>query len=182
MMTELYKKGNKYLRIIRDEYGESPRTMMSNLGHMVTWHRNYNLGDEQPTISRAEYARTLPQDISVLPLYLMDHSGLSMRVTPFSCKWDSGHVGYIHTTPAKLLEFGVGPEHAEARLTAEVERYSQYLEGEVYGYVIFEKVMCDTCGHIEEKELDSIHGFYGWDHHKNGLFAHTGEGWEPVEL
>ena len=34
-----------------------------------------------------------------LPLYLFDHSGITMNTSGFSCPWDSGQVGWIFCTP-----------------------------------------------------------------------------------
>lgn len=40
------KEGNYYrLRIEQDEIDDNPRDW-DNLGHMVCWHRDYNLGDQ----------------------------------------------------------------------------------------------------------------------------------------
>lgn len=33
---------------------------------------------------------------TILPLYLYDHSGLTMNTSGFSCRWDSGQVGWIY--------------------------------------------------------------------------------------
>lgn len=32
----------------------------------------------------------------ILPLYLYDHSGITISTVPFSCPWDSGQVGWIY--------------------------------------------------------------------------------------
>ncbi len=38
-------EGNFYrLKIENDDWADSPREW-DNLGHMICWHRNYNLGD-----------------------------------------------------------------------------------------------------------------------------------------
>ena len=42
--------------------------------------------------------------IIILPLYLYDHSGISMKTTPFSCQWDSGQVGWIYVEKKKCLQ------------------------------------------------------------------------------
>ena len=99
----------------------------------------------------------------ILPLFLYDHSGITMRTTGFNDRWDSGQVGWIYATRQALLE-----EYSTKRLTknvlesarrvlkSEVETYAQYLEGDVYGYVI----RCPGC----EEEFDSCWGFYGLDY------------------
>lgn len=150
------------LEIILDECPESPREMDCALGIMVCFHSRHSLGDETDLKSSmfdgwAELAEHLEEEegaTHILPLYLMDHSGLSMSTGPFSCGWDSGQVGFIYTTEAKMKEFGVASEDVEACLKAEVKIYSQYLEGDVWGYQI----------ETEDGEVvDSCWGFYGHD-------------------
>ena len=40
----------------------------------------------------------------ILPLYLYDHSGITMSTSVFSCPWDSGQVGWIYAEKKKLIE------------------------------------------------------------------------------
>lgn len=101
----------------------------------------------------------------ILPLYLIDHSGLSMRTYSFSdCDpgcWDSGQVGFIYCTLKDIKDCfmlkdaeEITPEILETsrkNLEAEVEEYDKYLTGEVYGYILFEN----------GEEIDSCWGFYG---------------------
>lgn len=89
----------------------------------------------------------------ILPLYLYDHSGITMSTAPFSCPWDSGQVGYIYASRVKLAEEGI--KDGEATLRQEVETYDQYLRGDVYGY--------DIEGEDGES-LDSCWGFFGFDY------------------
>lgn len=43
----------------------------------------------------------------MLPLYLLDHSGLAMKTTSFHDPWDSGQVGWIYVSKEDALkEFG----------------------------------------------------------------------------
>jgi hypothetical protein len=96
----------------------------------------------------------------MLPLYLYDHSGITMATKPFSCSWDSGCVGFIYATKANIkLAFGKSQFHRHLRkqafevLQGEVETYDQYLTGDVWGYRIVDEVT--------DEELDSCWGFYG---------------------
>ena len=43
-------------------------------------------------------------DYILLPLYLYDHSGITMNTTGFSCSWDSGQVGFIYASKARFKE------------------------------------------------------------------------------
>jgi hypothetical protein len=100
----------------------------------------------------------------ILPLYLFDHSGITMNTTGFSCPWDSGQVGFIYMTKDAILKnYAVKDISDELRckvaeqLKAEVASYDQYLTGDVYGYVIKDEngEDLDNCLH------DSCWGFFG---------------------
>jgi hypothetical protein len=100
----------------------------------------------------------------ILPLYLYDHSGITMNTTGFSCQWDSGQVGFIFISKQKmLLEYGgkIVTKKLKDRVTEylknEVETYDQFIMGNVYGFRVFK------VENGEEEELDSCWGFYGED-------------------
>jgi hypothetical protein len=150
------------LRIVRDEDPQDPREW-DNLGTMVCWHRRYDLGDEQPSEYPGEYQDELPPHVA-LPLYLYDHGGITMRTTNFSCGWDSGQVGFIYVTIAKIkAEYGWEVLTAKRRakieqyLRNEVETYDHYLTGNVYGFELEKQV----AGEWEPDE--SCWGFFGDD-------------------
>ena len=92
----------------------------------------------------------------ILPLYLYDHSGITMNTTGFSCPWDSGQVGWIYADKRRIeAEYGkVTPETMEkARqvLEGEVKSYDYFLTGQCYGFQLFR----------EDVEVDSCWGFLG---------------------
>ncbi len=92
----------------------------------------------------------------ILPLYLYDHSGITMNTTGFSCPWDSGQVGWIYADADCIKkEYGkVTPEtinKARAVMNGEVETYDYYLTGQCYGFQLFEG----------DVETDSCWGFLG---------------------
>lgn len=117
----------------------------------------------------------------MLPLYLFDHSGLSMSTSSFSCRWDSGQVGFIYTTIDKIkaetcYECSTDEEWAEKTreiLEGEVETFDQYLTGDVWGFKLEKKVGCECCGNIEWEDEDSCWGFYGTDYEMNGMKHHV---------
>lgn len=180
------------INIYYDTDLESPRDW-NNLGIMICWHNRYNLSDKNcnkyndPTDFLADlagkdddwcYDKTIndlyteaSKHAVILPLYLYDHSGITMSVNPFSCPWDSGQVGYIYATHDTIKkEFGLkklgkkAKKKAEEILIGEVKTYDTYLTGDVYGYKITDKDNkdIDSC-------IDSCWGFYGYDHEKSGL-------------
>ena len=160
------------IKVYPDEEPLSPRED-DNLGVMVFWHRHYNLGDRQvkpgeyPSVSAIEESLAAEGAAVVLPLYLFDHSGISIATDsgPFhmadSAGWDWGQVGYIYTTAEALRkEYGVAEvteevkQRARAVLEGEVKVYDQYLRGEVYGWEVL-----DPQGEV----LDSCWGYFGLD-------------------
>jgi hypothetical protein len=174
--------GNYKVRIEPDEDPESPREW-DNIGTMVCWHNRYNLGDKKGVDELVSHLNRSPKadaewDIHktsspgefhewaeacgfiMLPLYLYDHSGLTMSTGKFSCPWDSGQVGWIFATPEQIADTFPGMAEDEARettrkiLLSEVEFYDQYLRGDIYGFIIE-----DLRGNV----VDSCWGFYGWD-------------------
>jgi len=178
--------GDYTIKIDHDDMSESPREW-DNLGTMVCWHRNYNLGDkhdfESPIAMVHELSGLYEDECSeylteeqidrcwkvvhkkyvVLPLYLYDHSGITMNTSGFSCGWDSGRVGYIYMSHEDIRkEYNIQRVSLKWRkkiatyLTGEVETYDQYLTGEVYGFSI---VKDDG----EEKDIDSCWGFFGYN-------------------
>lgn len=159
-----------YVEIEQDPFPENPRKDYDHLGTMVCWHRRYTLGDEQPRCRPDEYTyEGIPSEDRIqLPLYLYDHSGITMSTQPFSCPWDSGQVGFIWVHQAAIAEafgFPVGSgwedtkdgktlrERVVACLVAEVEVYDYYLTGDVFGVVITK----------DGEEVENCWGFYGID-------------------
>ncbi len=87
-----------------------------------------------------EFIDDLGEDVCViLPLYLYDHSGITMNTTGFSCPWDSGQVGWVFVSKKKVREeYGVKRiteslvEKVTEILKGEVKTYDMYLTGELY--------------------------------------------------
>ena len=152
------------LRIFRDEDAESPFEMYDNLGTIYHWHRRYNLGTE------VRDEEEIPKGIR-LPVYLYDHSGITLNTSGFSCGWDSGQVGWIVAEFDKVREQynckGINPATRKKVLKvlkAEVETYARFLEGQVYGYILTAPPPspCGECGKPHEpEEVDSCWGFIG---------------------
>lgn len=190
------KRDNKILKIVYDDSPESPREW-DNLSKMICFHKRYDLGDEHSYNSN-DYSgwEEMEQDIIknedvavILPLYLYDHSGITIKVGSFSgllpqghAQFDSGQVGFVIVTKEAVKnEFGTKRvskkqiEKAEKILLAEVETYDQYLRGDVYGFSLFEVEKCDKCNKEEEKLIDSCYGFFGNDFKTNGIAEHIAD-------
>lgn len=96
---------------------------------------------------------TISRKHVVLPLYLYDHSSLTMNTSGFSCPWDSGQVGWIYANKETIIkEFGGKNLTAEKRalvetlLRSEVETYNYYLRGDCLHYELYKKdTLVDSC-------------------------------------
>lgn len=133
------------LNIEHDLYAESPRSD-ENATKMWCWHRNYDLGDNdrnKPSDhipSMEELKEVLEQQGEKLhiakPLYLYDHSGITISTSPFSCRWDSGQVGYVFLTQSDFESdcpyTAQNQRHwwADHILNRETEIYDEYLTGQ----------------------------------------------------
>lgn len=157
------KKVGKYtVKVVQDTNPLNPRTEWDNLCTMVCFHRRYNLGDRNHGFtpeSIREYLSENKKTVFWKPLYLYDHSGITISTGTFACAWDSGLVGYIFIERDRFLkEFGFkrmskkAKERLEGLLDGEVEDYDNYLTGEVYGYMVE-----DETGNV----IDSCWGFNG---------------------
>lgn len=151
------------------EFPLHPRVDWDNLGTMVCFHGRYNLGDENHGYNQEDYnsweelfnAIDKREDaLMILPLYLYDHSVISIKVGSWLGKaphaqWDSGQVGFIFISKEKVRkEFAVKRISKKLSnkiynyLEGEVETYDQYLRGEVYAYQTFDEdgEIIDSCG------------------------------------
>lgn len=178
---ETFEVAGLTVRIRPDEDAPNPRTEFDHVGTMVCWHDRYELGDQQPDCAASEFwlclmqerewddhRKVVPDDLPghhverylhkhfyFLPLYLYDHSGLTMSTDSYSCPWDSGQVGWIYMSKDKAAKERLPDPLACLRM--EVAEYDQYLQGDVWGYEI-EGASGDV--------LDSCWGFFGFDHCK----------------
>jgi len=170
--VSVVRAGNYIGRIYYDTDPTNPRED-DHFGRMLCWHNKYKLGDAQPTVSPTwcmheactesnsdfpefieglegedwdnEVISAFDDDHYSLPLYLYDHSGLTISTCPFDFPWDSGRIGFIYVPKACL--FGVSEEEAIERMQAEVDEYDLYLRGESYFFTIeLDGEVIDSCG------------------------------------
>ena len=158
-----------------DEDPMNPRTEWDNTTTMICFHKRYNLGDKHDFKSTdydsweelEEAIRNHYEVLALKPLYLYDHSGITISTSPFGCQWDSGRVGFVIVDKDNLQSItGDADGHSEDYLheviDAEVKTYDQYLTGEVYGFKVYEVETCDK-GHEHKTLLDSCFGYYDED-------------------
>lgn len=99
-----------------------------------------------------------------LPVFAYIHGNVRIQAAesnPFSCPWDSGQSGFVYTTREQVFrEYGGKRltkrirEAAKNLLRAEVETFSQYLQGDVW-----------VITHWKDGEvIDCCGGYYGYEY------------------
>jgi hypothetical protein len=186
VIAETYERDGVTVAIHHDEDGSSadPRDN-DNLAHFYCWHPDYRLGDEQFTqrdhdsmTDVIEFLVTERKALVIVPLFLLDHSGISMsagraldleawsaadiesrgRFVGDEAGWDTTHVGFAYVTQERVDLLGVpdGVEEYERQLRGEVEEYDLFLRGEVYFYVVgpepFREVVGGFIGYEQVEE------------------------------
>lgn len=147
--------------------------------------------DDADLIPDEHVSRILDKHVVILPVHIYEHGGVALSCSGFSDPWDSGQVGYVYCTLQQARENWLLPgatwetevtdhennklsirDYAAQILRAEVETYSQYLDGDVYGFICEERETCDCCGRGTWEHVDSCFGFYGSDTKTNGMADH----------
>lgn len=179
-MERIFEKGNKVLTINIDENPMDPREN-ENLGHMICVHKRYDLGDsdekfDMDTISCWDdleaYLKFQKKAKYILPLYLYDHSGITISTNPFGCRWDSCQVGFIYCTEEDIKAMGMEDKENDIveALIGEVKEYDAYITGMVYEFTLEDKHVCKCCK-AEKYEVIETGGNY---YDINIIFEETG--------
>lgn len=168
-------------RIEQDTDPTSPREWYP-FGTFIMQHNRYEFGDRlfETDSSHISFEDDLAYhvaqiedckltDIVYLPVYMYDHSGITINTTGFPCGWDSGQIGYIYVTKAQIREqqrvkrvSAKLKASIEEVLVAEIAELDDYLTGNIYGFII----------DYEDGSTNSCWGFHDYDPETNGMFNH----------
>jgi hypothetical protein len=162
-------------KIEQDENPDSPREW-DNITTMVCFHNRYNIGDKHDYKSDdfsgwdklREQIESDHKVLAIRPLYMYDHSGITISTSSFSCRFDSGQIGWVFVT-LKQLKLICGEEESfrlNEIIDSEVETYDNYLRGEVFRYEVIESETC-SLGHEHNNVVASCGGYYDEDDCKN---------------
>lgn len=169
MNTETVTIKGYQVKIYHDAWGECPREWTEST--LVTAHKNYTFGGVRLTTNAWSIEDAFNQhladkkltqkDIVFRKVYLYDHSGLALSTEPFSCRFDSGQLGYIYEKRSDIrAEFGVkriSPKLEQKilnRLSSEINILEHWANGNVYEFSVAD---------------ESYGGFYGYNHDESGL-------------
>lgn len=152
---EIIKYKGKEIKIGYDEFSENPIDSMDFLGTINCFHRNYNIGHDHNYNLYDLNNIINHKDFLSLPVYMYDHSGITINTTGFSCQWDSGQIGIIYVSKEKIRQ-----EYSVKRITKKIEKQVYevlrseiktldiYLTGQIFGF---------------QTDNDSCYGFYDYD-------------------
>lgn len=205
--------GRKLRLVIKqDDYPEDPRSW-DNLGTMLCCNRNYQLGDcnsnreteEQLAEICRKYGKTdeeidemdfydevkfllNQENICALPLWLYDHSGISISTGRVDA-WDSSPVGLIYVEKELFIEaVGYEPDDWKSEavkiLREEIETYDDFVQGNVYTWALYEPTvvirqtmsgeelsretdnegkLVDSMGGLYNPTLETISEYFGFE-------------------
>lgn len=177
-LIDLYKKHGCTIEIHADHYAadRNPRDY-DNVGALVTYSRRARDLDELDVPSRSEFDSWEEFDAAVeaaypgciaLPVYRYEHGGVAYSTVSFNDPWDSGRVGIIVATRDRIAELcgaDFPADKVREALRSEIEEYSKWANGEVYGYVVRDGV--------DGRELDSCWGIIGMEWAKSEADAYA---------
>ena len=118
--------------------------------------------------SLQDYLKENEDKLYILPVYMYEHGGVTIKTSPFSCGWDSGQIGYIYMTKETAIEEGLSEETAYKRMNQEIKTLDDWIRGECFGYEITdaEGWHIDACGGFLgdidycKKEAESVADYY----------------------
>ena len=151
MSTTKYK--GYEIKIEQDQDPISPRDHDGKMCVLALFHNRYSLGDAPENIRSKDYSgweamkngilKKEKDVVAIEPVYMYDHSGITIATTPFSCPWDSGQIGFAYVTKRSIREnYAVKRVtkalivKAAAELESEVKDYDAFLRGDYCGYTI----------------------------------------------
>ncbi len=138
--------GNYRGYIERDEFPQSPWEDM-DLGFEYKFEIRRYLETQSSSFPSMDN-----KDYWFIPVYGYAHSGVTISLSPFGCRWDSGIAGHVAVKrPSKGGEWKTRKSF-EKYLKGMVKSYDEYLQGNVYGIIIED---------LDDEDVESCWGFYG---------------------
>jgi len=158
---------------------ESPREW-SNLGYFITIDRDYKSPDNKKEFisiieetsneaqNQKEHIKLIKKAIekelgekvlAIYPVVKYEHSGISYSLGTKQ-GFDYSNNGFYIITEKTQKEVGTKKKDWEKVIQGELEIYNQWVNGEVYGFILYDE---------QGEYLDGCGGFYSIDEIKNYL-------------
>jgi hypothetical protein len=173
-----YKLANGHT--VELEIEESPYNPREddNMTVIVSFHRRYSLNDKHDykqtdynnwgELAKAIVRKEKPAIIK--PLYMYEHSGITIKTSPYDCPWDSGQIGFVFITSAKARKEYNWKKITKNRVTfldkmleTEIDIFRKYFENDIWYFNEYDENgnECNSCGN-----------FYGNDINENGMVSY----------
>lgn len=169
--------GNCEIQIQYDRFPSNPRRN-SNVGIIAVEPSNRYIESETPhtirfSVDPAVDLEVLKTDFGarvIVPLYVLDHSGVSFRTTPFCDPWDSGQIGWVYATDETIrtclgdvdLTCDTQVQRVKQAMSEEIEEFNSYYNGEVFRYFVYDRL--DPAA----DPMDECGGYYTIDEARQG--------------
>jgi hypothetical protein len=172
------------LNIYYDDYCESPRDydnistlILKNIINESHFMFDNNIVYDNEEHCIIELTKDIKKEfgsqniLAICPVWKYEHSGVVFSLSPFSCRFDSGFVGFM-----VVLKSEARKQLGVKRLSKEKQR--QALEYAYSEFKVFNEYAQGNCLRFEVldkdgNEIDSCGGFYGTDIKTNGLLDYA---------
>jgi hypothetical protein len=161
-----------YMRISPDFNAISPRERTDRLGTLVCWHRKHKIGEPHKFGTPEDFLdweKTQKEKLVKHEVYLYDHGGLALSLESLKDRWSGEQIGWIYADKPAIRKHcgykvvgGGALRRTRWQFGKELEEYTLYLNGDVWGYEIID-LLTDTVEH-------ECWGFFGRDYYKNGMY------------
>jgi hypothetical protein len=149
------------IKIMADEDPCNPVKEYDMFGRLAVIDRcRYDFGHETFSDPEDFEADLVAQKAVWLPVFMYNHSGITINTSGFSCPWDSGQVGVIYITrdeiqkefPSWKILTKTRLKRIEEMLRSTVKEVDDYLTGNVWGFIVEDKA---------GEQIESCWGFRG---------------------
>lgn len=148
-----------------DETHNDPKQYLIEMIEQFNDGFEQRLIDKDESLSRGALLEIAANHYVILPVYKYEHSGVAYNTSGFSCRWDSGHIGFIYVAKNQLREdydwtriTSKRRKQVEGWLAGEIKVFSQWANGNVYGFQLYYHDVEEPYNSVEAQ--DSCSGFY----------------------
>jgi hypothetical protein len=178
-IIKILTDGKKRLTIFYDTWAEDPRRYNDSfLTKILSISKKYDIGEyvEADNLDELKEEAKRRGAGLVLPLWLLDHSGIALSLGKFASdpqQWDSGIVGVAYILQSDIDANNI--KEAYQTMAEELKTLEQYFNGDVYGAIVEEarqytsiKTYKDNGEKVEEEgeewdTIDQTGNFYNID-------------------
>lgn len=187
-MTKFKQASDKNGNTLEIVYEDNPTNYLEQdtFVKLFCWHKRYDLGHNHDykykhiqNLQKLKWFLIKNENALIIrKVFMYDHGGVSLSLSPFNSLFDSGFIGFIFATEEDIKDW-----YKVSKITPTVEsdvsnffksflkEYTLYLNGQVYGYIVTDK---------NDEHLDSCFGFYGLDFENNGIKSYLSDDLHPL--